>query len=74
VAVCAGVVTFENGDLFDIAANPGDTVKVTALPAADTLQQLRDHEPAIVSAFSTIVQGERNRRTDGLSAAVICWR
>ena len=75
MTVSAGVVTFEDGDTFDVAAYlPGVAAKVTPLEAARTLAAMPDGEQAVVDAFRDITQGERNGLGQALSSfyRVLC--
>jgi len=69
VSVAAGLVTFENGDTFDVAEHsPSDTEQGTPLEAARALAAIHKNEPAIVDAFRGISQRERNHLAAALSA------
>ena len=73
MSVSAGVVTFEDGDTFDVAAHLAETA-VTPLDNARALAAMQGDEPAIVDAFRAVSQGERNQLAAALSSfyAVLC--
>jgi hypothetical protein len=57
-----------------VSKNPDDVSNVTPVNAASILAALKDNEPAIVEAFRTLSQGERNRLGGALCslASVLC--
>lgn len=76
MSVSAGVVTFEYGDTFDVAAHlprPAAT-KVTPVDNALALAALQGDEAAIVDAFRPLLQSERNQLGAALSSfyGVLC--
>jgi hypothetical protein len=76
VSATAGVVTFANGDTFDVAANAAgqEPAADTPLAAAGVLADIHADEPAIVDAFRAGTQGERNRLGQALASfyQVLC--
>lgn len=76
MSVSAGVVTFEDGDTFDVAAHlPGPAAtKVTPVDNALALAALQGDEAAIVDAFRPLLQSERNQLAAALSSfySVLC--
>ena len=71
LTVTAGVVTLENGDTFDVAANdsgPVDAQAITPLAAAQLLAGMQGDEPAILEAFRPLRHRERERLAIALSS------
>lgn len=75
VSVSAGVVTFDNGDTFNVAAERArpDAFEVTPLAAARVLAAVPNDEE-VVDAFRSITQSERNQLGAALSSfyPVLC--
>jgi hypothetical protein len=76
MSVSAGVVTFEDGDTFDVAVHlprPA-AAKVTPVDNALALAALQGDEAAIVDAFRPLLQSERNQLGAALSSfySVLC--